>query len=73
MEPLLHRRIITAMTKAAQQLIDSFEVLSEDEKHQVLVQLLRRLMDAPYPASSDEEMLHAADLVFQQYDQREAQ
>ncbi|HZR03802.1 MAG TPA: hypothetical protein VFA81_11580 [Burkholderiales bacterium] len=61
------------MTKAAQQLIDSFEALPEDEKHQVLVQLLRRLMDTPYPAPSDEELLHAADLVFQEYDRREAQ
>ncbi len=51
------------MTKTAQQLIDSFEALPEDEKHHVLVQLLRRLMDTPYSAPSDEELVHADDLV----------
>ena len=61
------------MTKAAQQLIDSFEALPEEEKHQVLVQLLRRLMDTPYSTLSDEELLHAADVVFQDYDRHEAQ
>jgi hypothetical protein len=61
------------MTNSAQQLIDSFEALPEEEKHQVLVLLLRRLMDTPYSTPSDEELLHAADLVFQEYDRREAQ
>jgi hypothetical protein len=54
-------------------LIDSFEALPEKEKHEVLVQLLRRLVDAPYPAPSDEELLLATDLVFQEYDRREAE
>jgi uncharacterized protein YfbU (UPF0304 family) len=59
------------VTKAAQQLIDSFEALPEEEKHQVLVQLLRRLVDTPYSTLSDQELLHAADLVFQEYDRNE--
>ena len=50
------------MTNAAQNLIDSFEALPEEEKHEVLVQLLRRLVDTPYPPA-DEELLVAADLV----------
>ena len=66
------RRIIVAVTKAAQQLFDSFEALPEDEKHQALAQLLRRLMDTPYSSPSGEELLHAAGLVFQEYDRREA-
>ncbi len=61
------------MTDAARQLIDSFEALPEQEKHEVLVQLLKRLMDFPYSSPSDEELTHAADLVFQDYDRREAQ
>lgn len=60
------------MTKAAQQLINSFESLREQEKHQVLAQLLRRLTDTPYSAPSDEKLLRAADSVFQEYDRREA-
>jgi hypothetical protein len=59
------------MTNAAKQLIDSFEALPEQEKHEVLSQLLRRLMDKPYPSLTDEELAGAADLVFQEYDRRE--
>jgi hypothetical protein len=61
------------MTNAAKQLIDSFEALSEDEKHEVLAQLLRRLMSTPYSSPSDEDLVQAADLVFQEYDRRENQ
>lgn len=60
------------MTNAARQLIDSFEALPEQEKREVLAQLLRRLIDSPYPSPSDEELTHAADQVFQDYDRREA-
>ena len=61
------------MTNAARQLIDSFEALPEQEKHQVLAQLLRSLMDKPYASPSDEDLIAAADLVFQEYDRREEQ
>jgi hypothetical protein len=55
------------MTNAARELIDSFEALQEQEKHEVLAQLLRRLMDSPYSLPTDEELTQAADLVFQEY------
>ena len=58
------------MTNAAKQLLDSFEALHEQEKHEVLSQLLRRLMDKPYSSLSDEELTGAADLLFQDYDRR---
>jgi hypothetical protein len=61
------------MTNAAQELIDSFEALQEQEKHEVLAQLLRRLMDSPYSLPTDEELNQAADLVFQEYDRHESQ
>lgn len=61
------------MTNAAKQLIDSFEALPEQEKHEVLSQLLRRLMDKPYSSLTDEELTGTADLVFQEYDRREGQ
>lgn len=61
------------MTNAARKLIDSFEALPEQEKHEVLSQLLRRLMDKPYASASDEDLVGAADLIFQEYDRREAQ
>ncbi|HLF29587.1 MAG TPA: hypothetical protein VI566_01015 [Xanthomonadales bacterium] len=61
------------MMNAARQLIDSFEALPEHEKHEVLGQLLRRLMDKPYASLSDEELTGTADVLFQDYDSREAQ
>ena len=61
------------MTNAARKLIDSFEALPEQEKHEVLGQLLRRLMDSPYGSPSDEELTGVSDLIFKEYDRREAQ
>lgn len=61
------------MTKVSQQLIASFEALPEGDKHEVLVQLLRCIIGAPYASPSDEELTQAADLVFQDYDRHEAQ
>ncbi len=61
------------MTRAAKQVIDSFEALPEQDKQDVLAQLLRRLIDSPYAPPTDEELTHAADSVFQEYDRREAQ
>jgi hypothetical protein len=61
------------MTNAARRLIDSFEALPEEEKHEVLGQLLRRLLEKPYAAPSDDELTGVADQVFQDYDRREAQ
>jgi hypothetical protein len=61
------------MTNAAQKLIESFEALPETEQHEVLAQLLRRLIDFPYASLSDEDLTQAADLVFQELDRGEAQ
>ncbi len=65
--------IILFMTRAAKQVIDSFEALAEQDKRDVLAQLLRRLIDSPYVLPTDEELTHAADSVFQEYDRGEAQ
>ena len=59
------------MTNAAKQLLESFEALPASEQHEVLAQLLRRLMDSDYGTVSEATMLHAADVVFQDYDRRE--
>lgn len=60
------------MTHAARQLLDSFDSLSEADKHEVLAELLRRLLTTPYSSPSDEDLTRLADLVFQQYDELEA-
>lgn len=58
---------------AAQKLIESFETLPETEQHEVLAQLLHRLIDSPYTALSDEDFTQVADLIFQEFDRGEAQ
>jgi hypothetical protein len=61
------------MTNVAQKLIESFESLPETEQHEVLAQLLRRLIDSSYASLSDEDLTQAADLIFQEFDRTEAQ
>jgi hypothetical protein len=61
------------MTRAAQQLIQTFEALPVQDRQEVLVELLRMPLEAGYPAPSDEELLSSADEIFRGYDEREAQ
>ena len=60
------------MGNAARHLLKSFEALSETERREVLEELLRRAADLPYSFPSDEELVRAADQVFQELDRREA-
>lgn len=61
------------MTQTARLFIDSFDALPERDKHEVLAQLLPRLMDKPCSPWSDDELAGAADLIFRGYDRRDAQ
>ena len=63
---------IVAMGDAAQHLLKSFRALSEADRREVLEQLLRHAVDLPYSFPLDEELLSAADQVFQELDRREA-
>lgn len=60
------------MGDAARHLLESFETLSETDQREVLVALLRRAAEMPYPFPTDQELLVAADQVFQELDRREA-
>ena len=60
------------MGDAARDLLKSFESLSETDQREVLAQLLRRAADLPYSFPSDDELVRAADQVFQELDRREA-
>jgi hypothetical protein len=60
------------MGDGARDLLKSFEALSESERREVLEALLRRSAELPYSFPSDEELVHAADQVFQELDRREA-
>jgi len=61
------------MGDAARHLLKSFEALSEAERSEVLEELLRRAAQLPYSFPADEELVHAADQVFQALDRREAE
>ncbi|OGA67198.1 MAG: hypothetical protein A3F77_11035 [Betaproteobacteria bacterium RIFCSPLOWO2_12_FULL_67_28] len=61
------------MGDAARHLLKSFEALSETDQREVLAQLFRRAADLPYSFPSDDELLRAADQVFQELDRREAE
>ncbi len=60
------------MGDAARHLLESFEALSETEQREVLVALLSRAAEMPHPFPTDDELLAAADQVFQELDRREA-
>lgn len=61
------------MGDAARHLLQSFEALSETERREVLEELLRRAIELPYSFPSNDELLQAADQVFQRLDRLEAQ
>jgi len=60
------------MTEAAKRLLRSFQALSKADQHEVLVSLLRLPIDAEYTPPTDEELVAAADAVFQLLDQAES-
>ncbi len=60
------------MGDAARHLLQSFEALSETERCEVLEELLRRATELPYSFPSDDELVRAADQVFQRLDRLEA-
>jgi hypothetical protein len=53
-----------------QALLESFDALSEGERHEVAVELLRRV--APPAELPDEALVAAADEVFRELDAQEA-
>jgi predicted HAD superfamily phosphohydrolase len=56
------------VTAQAKHIIDEFLALPDEEKREVLAQLVRT---APSPTLSDEELLSAADEIFLGYERRE--
>lgn len=61
------------MGDAGRHLLQSFEALSETERREVLEELLRRATELPYSFPSDDELVRAADQVFQGLDRLEAE
>jgi len=59
------------MSTAARQLLQSFAALPEAERREVLLELLRSTPETPYEAPSDQDLISAADAIFQDLDRRE--
>jgi hypothetical protein len=60
------------VTAQASHIIEDFGALPDQEKREVLSELLRMARHIDYPAVSDDELLSSADEVFLGYDRREA-
>jgi hypothetical protein len=58
------------VTTAVQDLLRSFDALSEGERHEAAVELLRRIV--PPADLPDEALAAAADEIFRELDAREA-
>ena len=61
-------RVVTAEAK---HLIENFESLPDQEKIEVLAEIIRMSRDIDYPEVADDELRSAADRVFLEYDRRE--
>jgi hypothetical protein len=60
------------MTETVQQLLRSFQALSESEKHEATVEFLRHLQQEAAGPLPDQGLLAAADELFRELDAREA-
>ncbi len=60
------------VTAQAKHIIEDFGALPDQEKREVLAEILRISRDIQYPPVSDDELLLTADEIFLEYDRREA-
>jgi hypothetical protein len=59
------------MTHAAQQLLEQFENLPDDERSEVVTELARRVAMSPHDLPTDEDLTAAADTLLAELDRRE--
>ncbi len=60
------------MSASVQALINSFDALSEAERHEAVVEILRRSMPSDAAELSDDALVLAAEELFLELDAREA-
>jgi hypothetical protein len=61
------------MTTQVQELLHSFDALSDGDKRELATEILRRSLTLDSPPLSDEQLVGAAEEVFLQLDRREAE
>lgn len=59
------------MGDAARKIIEAFEALSQSERQEVILEILRRASLVDLGISRDEELVAAADEIFRSLDERE--
>jgi hypothetical protein len=59
-------------TSTSQHLLDSFDRLSEAEKQQVAIEILRRTLSLDIPELSTDELALSAEAIFLSLDEEEA-
>ena len=59
------------MTQAVKELVHQFEALPEQEREEVLAELLRRATSEPHDLPNDQDLIATADRLFQDLDRRE--
>ncbi|MBW4690191.1 MAG: hypothetical protein KME27_00320 [Lyngbya sp. HA4199-MV5] len=59
-------------TSTSQHLLDSFEQLSDAEKQQVAIEILRRTLSLDIPELSADELTLSAEAIFLSLDEEEA-
>jgi hypothetical protein len=62
---------VDTMTAQVQEMLQSFDRLPENEKRELVAELLRRSVTLDAPPLTDEQLLHAAEEVFLQLDRDE--
>ena len=60
------------MSSSVQDLLNSFDLLSETEKRELASEILRRASVLDQPPLTDEELVLNAEAIFQELDHREA-
>jgi len=60
------------MTASVANLLESFEGLSERERHEAITEILRRAAMLEYPPLHDEALTQIAVMTFEELDERES-
>lgn len=59
------------MTQASKKLLDEFDALPEQDRAELVAELLRRTAFAPHDLPQDDDLVAAADRLFVELDRRE--
>jgi hypothetical protein len=65
-------RGVLIMSMAVEEILDSFDHLSESEKREVASEIIRRTRGLNFPPLTDEEFILNAESLFLELDQRES-